>query len=70
MSGLKARGGFEVNIEWSDNSIRKATIKSEKGGLLTVRSATPLNRKGKKSEAYYLYTFNTKKGQTITLNAK
>ena len=70
VSGLKARGGFEVSMEWSDNSIRKATIKSENGGLLTVRSATPLHWKGKKSGAYYLYTFNTKKGQTITLNAK
>ena len=40
------------------------------GGTLTVRTATPLKQKGKKEGSYYLYNIKTRKGQTITLNAK
>lgn len=48
VSGLKARGGFEVSIEWEANNVEKATIKSELGGNLRIRSAVPLKCKGLK----------------------
>ncbi len=70
ISGLRARGGFEVSINWSGNRLQKAVVKSMNGGKLTIRTATPLKRNGKKAGNYYLYTIKTKKGQTITLNAK
>ena len=70
ISGLRARGGFEVSMNWSGNRLQKAVIKSMNGGKLTIRTATPLKRSGKKAGNYYLYTIKTKKGQTITLNAK
>ena len=70
ISGLRARGGFEVSMNWSVNRLQKAVVKSLNGGKLTIRTATPLKRNGKKAGNYYLYTIKTKKGQTITLNAK
>ena len=70
ISGLRARGGFEVSMNWSGNRLQKAVVKSLNGGKLTIRTATPLKRSGKKTGNYYLYTIKTKKGQTITLNAK
>ena len=70
ISGLRARGGFEVSMNWSGNRLLSAVIKSMNGGTLTVRTATPLKQKGKKEGSYYLYTIKTRKGQTITLNAK
>ena len=70
ISGLRARGGFEVSMNWSGNRLLSAVIKSMNGGMLTVRTATPLKQKGKKEGSYYLYNIKTRKGQTITLNAK
>ena len=70
ISGLRARGGFEVRMNWSGNRLSSAVIKSMNGGTLTVRTATPLKQKGKKEGSYYLYNIKTRKGQTITLNAK
>ncbi len=70
ISGLRARGGFEVSMNWSGNRLPSAVIKSMNGGTLTVRTATPLKQKGKKEGSYYLYNIKTRKGQTITLNAK
>ena len=48
VSGLKARGGFEVSMTWKDNNISKATIISKNGGNLRIRSAVPLTGKGLK----------------------
>ena len=48
VSGLKARGGFEVSMTWKNNNIVKATIKSENGGNLRIRSAVPLTGNGLK----------------------
>ena len=70
ISGLRARGGFEVSMNWSGNRLLSAVIKSMNGGTLTVRTTTPLKQKGKKEGSYYLYNIKTRKGQTITLNAK
>lgn len=70
ISGLRARGGFEISMNWSGNRLSSAVIKSMNGGTLTIRTVTPLKQKGKKEGNYYLYIIKTRKGQTITLNAK
>ncbi|KAG4087505.1 Six-hairpin glycosidase-like protein [Neocallimastix lanati (nom. inval.)] len=46
ISGLIARGGFEVSMEWKDGKITKATITSKIGGSLRVRSNTELSGEG------------------------
>ncbi len=42
IKGLKARGGFEVAIEWSDHQPKKVKIDSENGGLCRIRSEVKL----------------------------
>ncbi|WP_149276262.1 glycoside hydrolase family 95 protein [Pareuzebyella sediminis] len=49
ISGLKARGNFEVDIEWEDNSFKKAKITCKQGGILPLRSMVPLSIEGGRS---------------------
>jgi alpha-L-fucosidase 2 len=42
ISGLRARGGFLVDIEWEDGTARTVKIKSSIGGNLRIRTSTPL----------------------------
>jgi alpha-L-fucosidase 2 len=37
VTGLKARGGFEVDIEWEDGVVKKIVIKSNLGGNCRIR---------------------------------
>jgi len=46
ISGLRARGGFEVNIQWQNGELTNATIKSTLGGNCRIRSYYPLKGKG------------------------
>jgi alpha-L-fucosidase 2 len=46
MSGLRARGGFEVSLVWEKGSLSEARIRSNLGGLCRVRSYVPLRVSG------------------------
>jgi alpha-L-fucosidase 2 len=48
VKGLKARGGFEFDMEWKDGKLKMLKIKSALGGICRLRSATPLMGKGLK----------------------
>lgn len=48
ISGLRARGGFEVDMKWAEMQLNEATIKSLNGGNLRVRSYVPLKGEGLK----------------------
>ena len=46
VKGLRARGGFTVDIAWQDNVLTAATVKSSIGGTLRLRSYVPLQGEG------------------------
>src|SRR5690606_6256254 len=48
ISGLRARGGFEVDLEWENNRPTNIIIKSNLGGNCRIRSYTPLTGEGLK----------------------
>ena len=51
VSGLKARGGFEIGIEWESGKAKEVTVTSALDGNLRLRSAVPLTMNGKKLKA-------------------
>ena len=46
VEGLRARGGYEVDMAWADGKLAEATVRSTIGGTLRLRSAVPLKGKG------------------------
>ena len=59
VKGLKARGGFEIDIQWANGEIATAKIKSSMGGNCRLRSYIPLKGKrlkeasGQNSNQFY-----------------
>ena len=49
VKGLRARGGFVVDEQWSGGQLKKATVHSTIGGTLRLRSYIPLIGKGLKA---------------------
>ena len=46
VKGLRARGGFIVDEEWSERKLRSARVRSTIGGTVRLRSYVPLTGKG------------------------
>ncbi|MEO7911809.1 MAG: glycoside hydrolase family 95 protein [Roseiflexaceae bacterium] len=42
VSGLRARGGFELEITWQDGTLQRAIIRSERAGTCRVRTSAPM----------------------------
>ena len=51
VNGLRARGGFIVDEQWSEGKLNSATVRSTIGGTLRLRSYVPLKGKGLKPAA-------------------
>lgn len=72
IKGLRARGGFEVDIVWKDGKLTKATIFSKAGGLCRILSGEPVRLKNTNSSkaitnenSVILYDFQTKSGEKV-----
>jgi hypothetical protein len=65
VTGLVARGGFAVDVAWSNNAFSSATIKSSRGGTLALRVAGGISFKV--NGAAYTTPFNTVAGQTYQI---
>ncbi|MCS3799531.1 glycoside hydrolase N-terminal domain-containing protein [Niastella sp. OAS944] len=74
VSGLKARGNFDVSIHWKNHRLTNALIVSNVGGICKIRTAIPvtivsLKIKSEKDAHGYVLTFDTKQGQTYLINS-
>jgi alpha-L-fucosidase 2 len=78
IKGLRARGGFEVAIDWNNGKLTNAIIKSTIGGTCTIRTKNPViitaaKAKTQKVPFYntvnYITTFETKAGCNYSIKA-
>ena len=51
VTGVKARGGFEVDLEWAGGKLTRATVRSKLGGNLRLRTYEPARIEGAPSVA-------------------
>ncbi len=74
--GLRARGGFEVSLDWSGGRLKRATILSTLGGMCRVRAGVLVSvvSEGKKvrssSPANGIIEFRSDAGRTYILAAR
>lgn len=69
VTGLKARGNFEIGMEWEAGQLKQASVRSLQGGKCRLRAGRPLktgsfsSRQVKENgQTYYLLEFPTRKG--------
>ena len=74
IKGMKARGNFEVDIEWKDGKIESGKIKSVLGNKCVIRSKSPLTISDARvklnmDNKYYIYSFDTSSGKSYEIKA-
>ncbi|SEB09708.1 glycoside hydrolase family 95-like protein [Pedobacter hartonius] len=72
IKGLKARGGFEVDMKWKEQQLNTASVKSLLGEECIIHTSVPVKVMGtdivtKKVPDGYQISFKTLKGKTYSL---
>lgn len=73
IKGLRARGGFEVSMEWKEGQLLSAGIKSESEQTCRIRSNVPLKVLGCKyvcqyeDTGFYITSFTAKRDKEYTI---
>jgi alpha-L-fucosidase 2 len=75
IQGLKARGNFQVSINWKDHHFTRAVIKSLSGGVCKIRTSIPVDVAGITSKSIkdnygYVTSFDSLEGKTYLVNAE
>ncbi|WP_341225511.1 glycoside hydrolase family 95 protein [uncultured Arcticibacterium sp.] len=79
VNGLVARGGFEINMNWSNGSLKGASITSGHGNSCVLQTKVELEVKNVKTEVskvtvnnqvYFRTSFNTEIGDTYEILVK
>ena len=75
VTGLRARGGYTLSMEWKDSQLVSAVIKAERDGTVTIRSAYALRgESGEQHQAEltpqgdYVITLSMTAGQTVRVS--
>ncbi|MCC6677328.1 MAG: glycoside hydrolase N-terminal domain-containing protein [Phycisphaerales bacterium] len=66
--GLRARGGFEVDIAWEGGAITEATIRATRDGPCAVTTPTPVFV-GKSAQPHNRWEFDARPGRTYRLSS-
>jgi alpha-L-fucosidase 2 len=74
VTGLRARGGFEIDIDWSGGNLVSAVVKSLNGQKCTIRATVPFSVKGigstsGKDDYGYVLSFDSEKGRSYSISA-
>ena len=74
VKGLKARGNFEVSINWKNHLLTDATIKSLSDGVCKIRTAMPVKIENATATSLadangYVISVNTEKGKSYHIVA-
>lgn len=76
VTGLRARGGFEVDIQWKDGKLISASVLSTHGNVCNIRTNIPVMIKElgttsvRDENGYHTIRFETKKDQKYQIQAQ